>query len=705
MSKKYFAKYMINKDLEINNCEKISTFQYKNSDVIEIIQEETTYEIIDDQNVHEVIEYKSFDLDSVENILSNISEIIDNEKNNLNDRHYDASSNMSIKIFDDLPLGFKVDFDYFRGNEEHEEFRIENEDILNGIEYKWSSDSHKIRRLSTALEKSDLTNPNVISLISAEDAYENAWGDLLNSVEINDYNVIELEKLRHDVVDLLLNGKDTEARKLFFDEFGEGSYNDGHFLKILTTKNELKTANEGILDKVIYMCAIHKSNGDNASNLNISEDYDISSFGVKTDNFDNLIGLGYIKRTDIENYKNISKLGETNLVKDLYDDLNETTVWDTFFSGTQFFNYVEEFRRVTSVFGIDVLGHSVDKALELFAIKENQDLVKNMAGEIQKNINNASFSELDDNQQKAVKGLEFALGLLSESISSYIPLASIAIGMLFDGITSFIVDSVKESQMMNNINKSVDSYFLKYRGKSENEILDVIAPRVDKELYGILNYDFRKITADSTIRNVIIGSDSDDTIIIASGNNNVVNGEDGRDSIQGSDNVDYLLGGKGRDIISSGAGNDYLEGGLDVDTYIFNKGDGHDTIYDNSMSQHGSASYSNNLIIKGYTSDQAYLTYNNESNTLEINFNGVKADKILIKDFDNFTFSSVKFDDATKKINHFYLPNNRRDFDIYDKSGLDFVKGSTDDNDINTGASNDVVYGYSGDDTVNALLV
>lgn len=50
------------------------------------------------------------------------------------------------------------------------------------------------------------------------------------------------------------------------------------------------------------------------------------------------------------------------------------------------------------------------------------------------------------------------------------------------------------------------------------------------------------------------------------------------DSLTGSDDDDYILGFYTDDVIGGGAGNDYLDGKSGNDTYLFNKGDGHDTI-------------------------------------------------------------------------------------------------------------------------------
>ena len=67
---------------------------------------------------------------------------------------------------------------------------------------------------------------------------------------------------------------------------------------------------------------------------------------------------------------------------------------------------------------------------------------------------------------------------------------------------------------------------------------------------------------------------------------------DGKDDIRGADTAETLTGGAGADRISAGDGNDRLTGGLGddyliggdgSDTYVFNIGDGRDTIRDDGF--------------------------------------------------------------------------------------------------------------------------
>ena len=66
----------------------------------------------------------------------------------------------------------------------------------------------------------------------------------------------------------------------------------------------------------------------------------------------------------------------------------------------------------------------------------------------------------------------------------------------------------------------------------------------------------------------IVGTDGADNLV----------GTAGDDVISGAGGSDAIFGGAGDDIIDSGAGNDYLVGGNGADVFVFNEGDGHDTI-------------------------------------------------------------------------------------------------------------------------------
>ena len=71
-----------------------------------------------------------------------------------------------------------------------------------------------------------------------------------------------------------------------------------------------------------------------------------------------------------------------------------------------------------------------------------------------------------------------------------------------------------------------------------------------------------------------------DDYIDGSSENDLLYGDDGNDTMYGYEGDDILIGGTGNDNLSGGEGDDQLDGGEGNDTYVFNKGDGEDRIFD-----------------------------------------------------------------------------------------------------------------------------
>jgi YD repeat-containing protein len=98
--------------------------------------------------------------------------------------------------------------------------------------------------------------------------------------------------------------------------------------------------------------------------------------------------------------------------------------------------------------------------------------------------------------------------------------------------------------------------------------------------------------------NVLLGGDGADTVVFWEGASNTVKGGTGNDLITVK-RTDMSLGLS--NVFEGGQGNDVIQSGNSSDTYVFNRGDGHDTVLDNS----GSASVIDRLRFgPGITSDQ-----------------------------------------------------------------------------------------------------
>ncbi len=93
---------------------------------------------------------------------------------------------------------------------------------------------------------------------------------------------------------------------------------------------------------------------------------------------------------------------------------------------------------------------------------------------------------------------------------------------------------------------------------------------------------------EGTAGNDTLTGDGEDDILEGMGGSDSITGAGGNDQLYGGAEDDQLYGGPGADTLVGGTGNDTLDGGDNAaiddaiedkeDTYIFNKGDGHDTI-------------------------------------------------------------------------------------------------------------------------------
>ncbi|PZE11206.1 hypothetical protein DMX10_22280, partial [Pseudomonas sp. 57B-090624] len=104
--------------------------------------------------------------------------------------------------------------------------------------------------------------------------------------------------------------------------------------------------------------------------------------------------------------------------------------------------------------------------------------------------------------------------------------------------------------------------------KSADSLKLSFIPAIVDQLSAVEINEFRDQIAELSSQHIQLGSDSNDALI-GTANNNYILGLSGNDSI---------FGGFGNDIIIGGKGNDTLNGYDGADTYVFNLGDGQDTL-------------------------------------------------------------------------------------------------------------------------------
>jgi len=189
----------------------------------------------------------------------------------------------------------------------------------------------------------------------------------------------------------------------------------------------------------------------------------------------------------------------------------------------------------------------------------------------------------------------------------------------------------------------------------------------------------------------LFGEDGND-IILGGGNNDLLSGGVGNDYLDGGDGNDELQGGADDDILIGGTGNDTLYGGDGKDTYIFNAGDGIDTIYDTTAD--------NNIIRFGAGVNKDNITLHLGSLMLDLG----NGDAIHIGNFDQndvFNSSSIgsfEFADGTTLSTTELLAKG---FDITGTEGADYLVGTNTTDRISGLGGNDTLIGGAGDDIIN----
>jgi Ca2+-binding RTX toxin-like protein len=120
---------------------------------------------------------------------------------------------------------------------------------------------------------------------------------------------------------------------------------------------------------------------------------------------------------------------------------------------------------------------------------------------------------------------------------------------------------------------------------------------------------------------------------VGSEERDILRGNARANTIRGLDENDWLEGLEGNDVLNGGAGGDTLLGGDGHDTYIFNLGDGVDTIEDTAVLGAG------NLIQFGVGISQGDLNFLHDetARTLTIQVGVEGADRLILRNFDPTT--------------------------------------------------------------------
>ena len=215
---------------------------------------------------------------------------------------------------------------------------------------------------------------------------------------------------------------------------------------------------------------------------------------------------------------------------------------------------------------------------------------------------------------------------------------------------------------------------------------------------------------------VLYGNEGNDSLWGGNGNDEI-HGGDGDDYIEGNedddvlfgdDGNDYIAGGSGNDILSGGKGNDDLFGDGGDDTYIWNLGDGLDTIQDSwgkSIIQFGEGISPTDVTIRSNDGAVELLVNNDVTQGIRISTRyDLQRDESpyevhfkdgTIMNLTNVGLTFTQTDEAEKITG--------TDFDdiIYANGGNDTVHAGSGNDIIYGGDGNDNLYGEEGSDTIH----
>ena len=262
-------------------------------------------------------------------------------------------------------------------------------------------------------------------------------------------------------------------------------------------------------------------------------------------------------------------------------------------------------------------------------------------------------------------------------------------------------------------NSATDSIRIQYQYSSANYVLNTV------QFSDASTLSIDPLTLTNTVYSVggaagdsLTGYDGTDLMTGNAGNDNIagnggndsLDGGQGADYLQGGAGLDSLVGGQGGDSLYGGDGNDILNGGKDddylagnegADTYIYNLGDGQDTIYN-----YQAAAAADKLVLgSGFTAANVQLSV--DSSDLIITFNNSSTDLIRIQyQFSGAVYQlhTVQFSDASTLT----LPTTATALPVFvaGTRGNDNLTGDAGNNLLQGGMGEDVLHGAAGNDNL-----
>ena len=219
--------------------------------------------------------------------------------------------------------------------------------------------------------------------------------------------------------------------------------------------------------------------------------------------------------------------------------------------------------------------------------------------------------------------------------------------------------------------------------------------------------------------NRILGTENNDYIDGLEGADTLY-GNSGDDTILGSAGNDTLYGGEGNDSLSGGAGTDKLYGGDGEDIFVYNNGDGSDTIADYkeedsiqiaSGTVDNVSTASNGSVV--FKVGKGKITVNNAKDKIvayedadgiqhyyPVNFNAAGTSATLLAEYGKDTFNVTDYGVYSDKIATIDATNVNQALEITANKKANRILGTEDDDYIDGLEGADKLYGNGGDDTI-----
>ncbi|NYE30615.1 Ca2+-binding RTX toxin-like protein [Rhodanobacter sp. K2T2] len=194
----------------------------------------------------------------------------------------------------------------------------------------------------------------------------------------------------------------------------------------------------------------------------------------------------------------------------------------------------------------------------------------------------------------------------------------------------------------------------------------------------------------------LIGSNGSDSITAGFGDTSIV-GVSGNNTLTGGAGNDTIEGGSGADTIEGGSGTTQIVGGTGSENYVFNLGDGSDTIQEN-------VTIAGSDVLRlgaGISASDLSFTYNSASNMMQIGFGSASDSTMTIANFmatqtSQHQLTKLVFADGTFLSQQQMIQQGET---IDGTTGNDTLTGNTGTNYFDGKGGNDDEIGNGGADT------